>query len=194
MEGKPRPDLTEYIDKLVTRKLANTAAPAEDLLDELVRAREEGDQLSHDELISFGVNLLVAGHETSANQISSCVATLLRWPENWAKLVAGHSLVDSAIEELLWFNRFSEVGQLRVALEDVELHGVQIKAGEGVMATLNSANRDPRAYDEPDELRSDRKGQQAPVVHSARTSASAPSWPASSCRSPCSPSSAVSPT
>lgn len=151
-------DLTEYIDKLVTRKLANTAAPAEDLLDELVRAREEGDRLSHDELISFGVNLLVAGHETSANQISSCVATLLRWPENWAKLVADHSLVDSAIEELLRFNRFSEVGQLRVALEDVELHGVvQIKAGEGVMAALNSANRDPRAYHEPDELRLDRK-------------------------------------
>src|SRR4029453_19197734 len=103
-----------------------------------------------------GVNLLVAGHETSANQISSCVATLLRWPENWAKLVGNHELVPSAIEELLRFNRFSEVGQLRVAVEDVELHGVRIKAGEGVMAALNSANRDPRAYNAPDELRLDR--------------------------------------
>ncbi|GAA1593650.1 cytochrome P450 [Kribbella sancticallisti] len=150
-------ELTAYIDALVTRKLANTAAPAEDLLDELVRAREEGDRLSHDELISFGVNLLVAGHETSANQISSCVATLLRRPDNWAKLVADHSLVPSAIEELLRFNRFSEVGQLRVATEDIELHGVRIKAGEGVMAALNSANRDPREYENPDDLRLDRK-------------------------------------
>jgi len=149
-------NLTAYIEDLVTKKLANTDQPAEDLLDELVRAREEGDRLSQDELIAFGVNLLVAGHETSANQISSCVATLLRWPENWARLVAEPGLIPSAIEELLRFNRFSEVGQLRVAVEDIELHGVHIKAGDGVMAALNSANRDPRAYDAPDELRLDR--------------------------------------
>ncbi|TWD79738.1 cytochrome P450 [Kribbella amoyensis] len=149
--------LTAYIEALVTRKLATADQPAEDLLDELVRAREEGDRLSQDELIAFGVNLLVAGHETSANQISSCVATLLRWPENWARLVADHSLVPSAVEELLRFNRFSEVGQLRVASEDLELHGVRIKAGDGVMAALNSANRDPRAYEAPDELRLDRQ-------------------------------------
>ncbi|NUR98279.1 MAG: cytochrome P450, partial [Kribbellaceae bacterium] len=150
-------NLTAYIEELVSRKLADTARPAEDLLDELVRAREAGDRLSQEELIAFGVNLLVAGHETSANQISSCVATLLRWPENWARLVEEPELIPSAIEELLRFNRFSEVGQLRVALEDVELHGVQIKAGEGVMAALNSANRDPRVYDAPDELRIDRE-------------------------------------
>ena len=149
-------NLTAYIEDLVTKKLANTDQPAEDLLDELVRAREEGDRLSQEELIAFGVNLLVAGHETSANQISSCVATLLRWPENWARLVEEPGLVPTAIEELLRFNRFSEVGQLRVAVEDIELHGVQIKAGEGVMAALNSANRDPRAYDASDELRLDR--------------------------------------
>ncbi|MEV6285382.1 cytochrome P450 [Kribbella sp. NPDC051770] len=149
--------LTAYIEELVDRKLANADQPAEDLLDELVRAREEGDRLSQEELIAFGVNLLVAGHETSANQISSCVATLLRWPENWARLVAEPELVPSAVEELLRFNRFSEVGQLRVAVEDLELHGVQIKAGEGVMAALNSANRDPRAFEDPDELRLDRK-------------------------------------
>jgi cytochrome P450 len=150
-------ELTAYIEALVDRKLANADKPAEDLLDELVRVREQGDRLSQEELIAFGVNLLVAGHETSANQISSCVATLLRRPENWARLVDDHSLVPSAVEELLRFNRFSEVGQLRVAVEDLELHGVRIKAGDGVMAALNSANRDPRAYDEPDELRLDRK-------------------------------------
>jgi cytochrome P450 len=82
---------------------------------------------------------------------------LLRWPENWARLVDNHDLVPSAVEELLRFNRFSEVGQLRVAVEDLELHGVQIKAGEGVMAALNSANRDPRQFENPDELQLDRK-------------------------------------
>lgn len=145
-------DLTAYIADLVAQKLADTSGEPQDLLDELVRARLQGDRLSEDELVAFGVNLLVAGHETSANQISSCVATLLRWPDNWAKLVADSSLVPAAVEELLRFNRFSEVGQLRIATEDVELHGVTIRAGEGVMATLNSANRDPRAFDQPDEL------------------------------------------
>jgi cytochrome P450 len=145
-------DLTAYIAELVGRKMADASGEPEDLLDELVRAREQGDRLSEEELIAFGVNLLVAGHETSANQISSCVATLLRYPDNWAKLVADPPLVPSAVEELLRYNRFSEVGQLRVATEDVELHGMTIHAGEGVMAALNSANRDPRAFEHPDDL------------------------------------------
>ena len=123
-----------------------------DLLDELVRAREEGDRLSEEELIAFGVNLLVAGHETSANQIASCVAALLREPQLWDKLGADPGLVPSAVEELLRYNRFSEVGQLRVAVADVEVAGVVVRAGEGVMAALNSANRDPRAYEDPDVL------------------------------------------
>lgn len=111
------------------------------------------EHLDHDELVSFGVNLLVAGHETSANQIASCVATLLRFDE-WEGL---HDF-DKAVEELLRYNRFSEVGQLRIALEDVELHGVTIKAGDGVMAALNAANRDPRAFERPDELDVHRSG------------------------------------
>lgn len=143
--------LIAYITELVEAKLSNREDP-KDLLDELIRAREEGDRLSAEELVAFGVNLLVAGHETSANQISSCVAALLRDPSQWDRLVAEPELVPSAVEELLRYNRFSEVGQLRVALEDVTLHGVTIKAGEGVMAALNSANRDPRAFHNPDEL------------------------------------------
>jgi cytochrome P450 len=144
--------LIAYITELVETKLATLDQEPKDLLDELVRAREEGDRLSAEELVAFGVNLLVAGHETSANQISSCVAALLRDPSQWDRLVAEPELVPSAVEELLRYNRFSEVGQLRVALEDITLHGVTIKAGEGVMAALNSANRDPRAFDDPDEL------------------------------------------
>lgn len=149
--------LTAYITVLVERKLADTGGEPADLLDELVRAREAGDRLSTDELVAFGVNLLVAGHETSANQISSCVATLLRDPAQWDRLAADRSLVPNAIEELLRYNRFSEVGQLRIAVEDVELHGVTIRAGDGVMAALNAANRDPRVYDEPDQLDLDRQ-------------------------------------
>ncbi len=129
-------DLTSYISDLVDAKLADTTGEPEDLLDELVRVREEGDRLS--------------------------------------------------AEELLRFNRFSEVGQLRIAVEHVELHGVTIRAGDGVMAALNAANRDPRQYDDPDALVLDREDNGTCRSGTGRTSASAPSWPGSSRRRRCS--------
>jgi cytochrome P450 len=160
--------LLAYMADLVAAKrktvLDHGGQPA-DLLDELVLARDdEGrDRLDADELVSFGLNLLVAGHETSANQIASFVATLLREPGNWDRLVQDPSLVPGAVEELLRFTRLSEVGQLRVTKEDVEIAGTLIPAGEGVMAAIGSANRDPRAFDRPDELDLDR----APNQHLA---------------------------
>lgn len=134
--------LVEYIGKLVAEK------PETGLLSELIQE----DGLSHDELVAFGVSLLVAGHETSANQIALAIAVLLRDPSSWDLLVADPSLVPSAVEELLRINRLSEVGQLRVAIEDVELSGVTIRAGDGVIAGVNAANRDPRTFPDPDRL------------------------------------------
>ncbi len=149
-------NLTTYITGLVEAKLADTSGEPADLLDELIRAREAGDRLSSEELVAFGVNLLVAGHETSANQIGTFIATLLRYPGRWDRLADDPELVPAAVEELLRFNRLSDVGQLRVALEDVELHGVTIREGDGVMAAIGAANRDPRAFADPDELDLDR--------------------------------------
>ncbi|MEU5695495.1 cytochrome P450 [Actinosynnema sp. NPDC020468] len=137
--------LLDYMAGLVAAKLR--APASEDLLDDLCRT-----DLTESELVAFGLNLLVAGHETSANQITSFVATLLRDPAHWDRLARRPDLVPSAVEELLRFTRLSEVGQLRVALEDVEIAGVAIRAGEGVMASIGSANRDPRAFPNPDEL------------------------------------------
>jgi cytochrome P450 len=147
--------LTGYIAELVAAKRTAGAEPA-DLLDELIHADADGDRLSTDELVAFGMNLLVAGHETSANQIASFVLALLREPGPWRRLGAEPELLPGAVEELLRYNRLSEVGQLRVATEDVVLAGQPIRAGEGVMAALAAANRDPRAFDRPDELDLDR--------------------------------------
>jgi cytochrome P450 len=134
--------LVEYIGKLVDAK------PSTGLLAELIPQ----DGLTRDELVAFGVSLLVAGHETSANQIALAVAVLLRDPAVWDRLVAEPSSVPSAVEELLRINRLSEVGQLRVAVEDIELSGVTIRAGDGVIAGVNAANRDPRVFPDPDRL------------------------------------------
>ncbi|NUT50621.1 MAG: cytochrome P450 [Saccharothrix sp.] len=137
--------LLEYMGGLVAAK--RRVPRSDDLLDELCAT-----ELTHDELVAFSLNLLVAGHETSANQITSFVATLLRERARWERLVREPSLVPSAVEELMRFTRLSEVGQLRVALEDVEIAGVVVRAGEGVMASIGSANRDPRAFSAPDAL------------------------------------------
>ncbi|PSL58229.1 cytochrome P450 [Saccharothrix carnea] len=137
--------LLEYMGGLVAEKRRQPRS--DDLLDELCTT-----PLTHDELVAFALNLLVAGHETSANQITSFVATLLRERSQWERLVADPALLPSAVEELMRFTRLSEVGQLRVALEDVEVAGVVVRAGEGVMAAIGSANRDPRAFPSPDVL------------------------------------------
>jgi cytochrome P450 len=137
--------LLEYMGTLVAAK--RREARSDDLLDELCTT-----PLTHDELVAFALNLLVAGHETSANQITSFVATLLRERSQWERLARDPSLVPSAVEELMRFTRLSEVGQLRVASEDVEIAGVVIRAGDGVMAAIGSANRDPRAFAAPDRL------------------------------------------
>lgn len=137
--------LQEYMGALVAAKRRDVRS--DDLLDELCLT-----PLTHDELVAFALNLLVAGHETSANQITSFVATLLRERSQWERVVRDPSLVPSAVEELMRFTRLSEVGQLRVASEDVEVAGVVIRAGEGVMAAIGSANRDPRAFAAPDRL------------------------------------------
>ncbi|HEY3503593.1 MAG TPA: cytochrome P450 [Actinocatenispora sp.] len=143
--------LTGYLAGLVAAKRAE---PGDDILSELA-ADPAG--LSPDELTAFGLNLLVAGHETSANQITGFVATLLRDPARWDRLVAEPDLVPTAVEELLRHTRLSETGQLRVAVEDVALAGGTVRAGEGVMAAIASANRDPRAFDRPDEVVLDRE-------------------------------------
>jgi cytochrome P450 len=150
LSEKPRVEaamasLLEYMGALVAAKRREPGS--DDLLDELCAT-----PLTHDELVAFALNLLVAGHETSANQITGFVATLLREPSRWERLAAEPSLVPSAVEELMRFTRLSDVGQLRVALEDVEIAGVLVRAGDGVMASIGSANRDPRAFAAPDRL------------------------------------------
>jgi cytochrome P450 len=150
--------LTGYLDGLVAAKQAALAggAAAGDILDELITAEIDGDRLGTGELVAFGMNLLVAGHETSANQIAGFVIALLRDRTRWERLVAEPGLLPTAVEELLRYTRLSEVGQLRVATEDVELRGRLIRAGDGVMAGLATANRDPRAFESPDDVVLDR--------------------------------------
>ncbi|MFD7061132.1 cytochrome P450 [Streptomyces sp. NPDC059906] len=147
----------DALDSHLKRMIAERrAATHDDLLGELVLARDERDRLTEDELVTFGVNLLIAGQETTANEIANFVYTLLVRRERWEELVAEPELITAAVEELLRLTPLeASVGGLgftRIATEDIELGGRLIRAGDAVVAQNASANRDETVFEHPDEL------------------------------------------
>jgi len=120
-------------------------APREDLLTGLVQAEVEGSKLSHAEMITMLVLLLVAGNETTTTLIGNAVVELLAHPAELARLRADPALLPSAIDEVL---RFSSPVQLdpRRATRRVELRGEVIEAGQIVVSWLGSANRDEAVF------------------------------------------------
>jgi cytochrome P450 len=133
------------------------AEPRADLLSELVHLDEAGDRLSDDELVASCILLLFAGHETTTNHIANGLAALLRFPGEMAKLRADPGLAARAVEELLRYDGPSGA-QVRIVREAHELHGKTLRPGERVFVMLNAANRDPRAYPDPDRLELERDG------------------------------------
>ncbi|MBB5957342.1 cytochrome P450 [Saccharothrix tamanrassetensis] len=142
--------LKDYVAGLVA---ARRREPSDDLLGALVEARDTGDRLSEDELVVLGVTLLYAGLETTTSELGNGIHTLLTHPDQLAALRADPALVDRAVDELLRFNPLvTSAGFTRIALEDVELGGVLVRAGDAVMVHPDAADRDERVFDRPDEL------------------------------------------
>src|SRR5262249_38481775 len=132
-------------------------APRGDLLSELVRLEENGDRLSEDELVATCVLLLFAGHETTTHHIANGLAALLRFPGELEKLRRHPALAPSAVEELLRYD--GPIGaQVRVVQAPQRFHGRELQAGDRVFLMMNAANRDPRAYQEPDRVELERHG------------------------------------
>ena len=147
-------EMAAIFRELVT---ARRAAPENDLLTELVGLDDGGDCLSEDELVAMCILLLFAGHETTTHHLANGLRALLAFPEELAKLRDNAALASAAVEELLRYD--GPIGaQVRIALRPYELHGKALRAGDRVFILLNAANRDPRAYDEPDRVDLARKG------------------------------------
>jgi cytochrome P450 len=142
-------ELEAYLDELIQIKLRT---PADDLLSRLAVERLGTGQLERAELVGMAVILLVAGFETTANSISLSVLALLARPDQWAILVADPDRAEHAVEELLRFLTVVHHGLVRAVRRDTTLSGRQISAGEGVIVSLHSANHDPAAYAEADQL------------------------------------------
>jgi hypothetical protein len=136
---------------------ARRAAPQRDLLTELVALDEGGERLSEDELIATCMLLLFAGHETTTHHLANGLRALLAFPGELEKLRADPSLAPAAVEELLRYD--GPIGaQVRIVQELHTLHGKALRPGERVFLLMNAANRDPRAYPEPDRLDLRRNG------------------------------------
>ncbi|MGW0180577.1 cytochrome P450 [Nocardia sp. NPDC003345] len=145
-----RDRLEGYLAELVAERRQR---PTDDLLGALVTARDEEDRLSERELVNLGVGILIAGHETTANQIANFVYMLLTQREYWDMLRADPGLVPGAVEELLRYVQLgSGGGQPRVATEDVVLSGVTVRAGDAVFVNTQAANRDESVFDDPERL------------------------------------------
>jgi cytochrome P450 len=142
-------ELAVYLYKLIKAK---EAEPGDDLLSRLIDARLRTGELTDREITSMAILLLVAGHETTANQLALGVAALLRNPEQVEVLrtATEPEVINGAVEELLRLLTITHFGRRRIATEDVELNGTLIKAGEGVIAAADIANRDPRLFADPE--------------------------------------------
>ncbi|MFD5829599.1 cytochrome P450 [Lentzea sp. NPDC060358] len=147
--------LHAYFTELVAKRRAN---PADDLMGALVIARDDDDRLSEEELVRFGITLLVAGHETTANMIANSVVVLLEHPDEAKSLRENPDKLPNAVEELLRYIPLgSGAGFTRIATEDVQVGNALVKEGDAVLVVASSANRDATTYAHADELDLDRE-------------------------------------
>jgi cytochrome P450 len=147
-------ELDDYIDAMVaTRRESLT----DDLISELIRAEHDGDRLAIEELRMLAAGILMAGTDTTRNQLAAAVDVFCDFPDQWALLAERPELAMKAVEEVM---RFCPVifGAMRMTTEDVELDGVLIPQGTFVMCNTAAANHDPDVYVDPDRFDITRDG------------------------------------
>ncbi len=145
-EGEQAYDaLSGYLAELFTEKQRN---PQDDLFSRLISAGAE-DPLTMEELVVLGLSLLVAGHETTANMIALSTLVLLEHPGQRDVVLAAP---ERAVEELLRYLSVVQFGVLRYATSDVRVGSQDVRAGEWLVAAVNSANRDEEVFPGADEL------------------------------------------
>ncbi|MEV7679913.1 cytochrome P450 [Streptomyces sp. NPDC088341] len=140
--------LADYLEGLVEQRRRE---PRDDLISRL-GAQVDAGTFSVRDAADAGAFLLFAGHETTANMIGLGVLALLDHPGQLPRLHAGSAELANAVEELLRFLTIAQSGLSRVATEDIGVGDVTIKAGEGVIIMLNSANRDEAVFSASDRL------------------------------------------
>ncbi|HEV7850598.1 MAG TPA: cytochrome P450 [Mycobacterium sp.] len=139
-------ELDDYIDGMVaTRRESLT----DDLISELIRAEDDGDRLTIGELRMLAAGILMAGTDTTRNQVAAALDVFCDYPEQWELLTQRPELAMKAVEEVMRFNPVI-FGAMRTTVEDVELDGVTIPVGTFVVCNTAAANHDADVYVDPD--------------------------------------------
>lgn len=139
-------EMGEYFLSIIERRRHEAE---NDLISGLMQARIEGQQLSLVELLGFCILLLVAGNETTTNLIGNAMLCFSERPEVMEQLRADPSLLPDAIEEVLRYRSPVQV-MFRHTIADTHLGDQEIRAGQGVLAWIGSANRDESQFADPD--------------------------------------------
>ncbi len=151
--------ISEVLTYFAERTDEHQAMPADerpdDLLTLLVETRVEGEALDRNHLVGTCFLLLIAGIDTTWSAIGSSIWHLATHPEDQARLRAEPELIDSAVEEFL--RMYSPVTMAREVLDDIELDGCPMKAGDKVLMSYPAGNRDPNHFEHPDEFVIDRQ-------------------------------------
>jgi len=138
-------ELYEYFTKLIEARRSGDVTGQDDLLSILAAAEVDGERLTDGDLLNFSFLLLVAGNETTRNLIALGMQALIEHPQQFALLRSNAELLPLAVEEMLRFT--SPVTHMaRKATEDVEIRGLQIKAGDTVVMLYGAANRDEEIF------------------------------------------------
>jgi cytochrome P450 len=150
-------EVLAYIDALI---VAKEAVPGDDLISEVIAGQLRTGRVDRNQLVAMIRHLLAAGHETTTQMIGLGTLTLLQHPETWSELRRDPSTVAPAVEELLRFIPLFQISPNRVAAADIEIDGVLIRSGEGIVIPTSAANRDPAFFPNPDvfDIRRDATG------------------------------------
>jgi cytochrome P450 len=148
-------ELHAYLDALVDRKLTS---PADDLLSRLVTGPLSDGRITREQLLTTCLLLLNAAHETTSNMISLGTLALLSHPDQLAALREDRGLLPGAVEELLRYLTIADITATRIAIDDLEIARTRIRAGDGIIVLLGSADRDEQAYPQADRLDLRRSG------------------------------------
>ncbi|MFJ4368310.1 cytochrome P450 [Streptomyces chartreusis] len=146
----------EFSDYLLELIAARRKEPGEDLISGLIAAHDEGDRLTEQEMISTAVLLLNAGHEATVNTTVNGWWALFRNPGQLSALRADHSLIPSAIEELMRYDTPLQLFE-RWVLDEIEIDGTTIPRGAEIAMLFGSANHDPEVFEAPAALDLTRK-------------------------------------
>ncbi|MFN5413501.1 cytochrome P450 [Bradyrhizobium sp.] len=138
-----------YLEGLVARRRAAPGNPERDVLTRLILGEADGERLSEKELLHNCIFLLNAGHETTTNLIGNGLVLLCEHPAERQRLIDAHSLIRTAVEEILRYESSNQLGN-RMTTEPVELGGVKLEAGTSVTLCIGAANRDPAQFEDPE--------------------------------------------